>query len=821
MHRRSLTLSSDQILMAPTRLRTATALIGIGFWMLAILSSTSVDSRQVVASEPTVADAGTGEAAALLEFNREIRPILSEHCFQCHGPDRATREAGLRLDLQESAVAVIEPGDAEASELVRRILSDDPDEQMPPPNVKKEPLSPEHRALLVRWIEQGAEYQTHWALVPPAVKFPPAVKVPFAAENASVVESAAAWVRNPIDNFVMARLQQRGLTASPAADRLTLLRRVTLDLTGLPPTPEEADAFLADTSPGSYQRLIDRLMLSHRYGERMALPWLEAARYADTDGYQNDRYRYMHRWRDWVIMAFNENMPYDQFVIEQLAGDLLPDATLRQQIATGFCRNHRINSEDGSIPEEWRVENVVDRVDTVGTVFLGMTVGCARCHDHKYDPISQKEYYQLFAYFNNVAEWGIGPNNGNSPPFIEVPENWPYLEAEQDRAVAVEPLQLRRARETAGNGLQRPQPGSPSTAMVMHELPEPRETFVLLRGQYNMPDRSERLEAAVPAALAIADLPAPRNRLELAQWLTHPDHPLTARVAVNRLWQQFFGAGLVRTSDNFGSQGELPSHPELLDWLAVEFVRSGWNLQHIQKLILCSATYRQDSSVTAESIRRDPQNRLLARGPRHRLSGFAIRDSALAASGLLTPRIGGPSVKPYMPPKIWEAFSNNKYEQDHGESLFRRSLYTYWRRTIPPPTMMNFNAAAREVCTVRVEQTNTPLQALTLMNNQLFVEAARFLAERMMSETGAAVESQIAHGFRLACGRPPSPAEVEVLRRAHDQFLAQYSEESEAAVAVLSVGETPRDAALAVIPHAAMTMTASLILNLDETITKE
>ncbi|MCG8652106.1 MAG: DUF1549 and DUF1553 domain-containing protein, partial [Pirellulales bacterium] len=569
------------------------------------------------------------------------------------------------------------------------------------------------------------------------------------------------------------------------------------------------------------ERLIHRLMKSPRYGEHMALPWLEGARYADTDGYQNDRYRYQHVWRDWVIEAFNHNMPYDQFVIQQLAGDMLPDATLRQQIATGFGRNHRINSEDGSIPEEWRIENVVDRVDTFGTLFLGLTIGCARCHDHKYDPISQREYYQLFAYFNNIAEWGVGPNNGNSPPFIEVPKNWPHLSPQEDRLIVPDPVELRNARQEAGNGLKRPQAGSPSTVMVMHELDQPRETFVLLRGQYNAPDKSQPVTPAVPAALNHSSGANPGNRLELARWLVSPQNPLAARVAVNRIWQQFFAVGLVETSENFGSQGSLPSHPELLDWLASQLVDHGWDLQVIQKQILLSATYQQSSVHSPATARRDPHNRLLARGARIRLPAFTLRDQALANSGLLVETIGGPSAKPYMPPKIWKAISNNTYKQDQGANLFRRSLYTYWRRTIPPPTMMNFNAAAREVCVVRTEATNTPLQALTLMNNIIFIETARFMAERMLREPPPNRRAQIQHGFRLACGRFPSDEEMRVLQRSYQKFQEQYRADQQAAKKLLAVGQTPRDASLPLIDHAAMTMTASLIMNLDEAITKE
>ena len=627
------------------------------------------------------------------------------------------------------------------------------------------------------------------------------------------------WGKSPIDRFVLKRLRHEGLSPSPAASRTTLIRRLTLDLTGLPPTPAEVDRFLADGSPNATERLIDRLMQSPRYGETMALPWLEGSRYADTDGYQNDRYRYQHVWRDWVIEAFNRNLPYDQFVIEQLAGDMLPQATLRQQIATGFGRNHRINSEDGSIPEEWRTENVVDRVDTFGTLLLGLTIGCARCHDHKYDPISQREYYQLFAYFNNIAEWGVGPNNGNSPPFIEVPKSWPHLSPGENSLIDPEPVKLRNARKEAGNGLKRPQAGSPQTVMVMHELDEPRKTFVLQRGQYNMPDKSQPVSPAVPAALRGGEH-APANRLELARWLFRNDHPLTARVAVNRLWQQLFGTGLVETSENFGAQGSQPSHPELLDWLSRELIRSGWDLRVVQKQILLSATYQQSSNVSAELHERDPGNRWLARGPRVRMAGFTLRDQALAASGLLTEVVGGPSVKPYMPPKIWSAISNNRYKQDQGSNLFRRSLYTYWRRTIPPPTMMTFNAAAREVCTVRTETTNTPLQALTLMNNVTFVESARFVAQRMLSDADDAAE-QIRLGFRLLCARYPTDQELAVLESMHEQFLRKYRAAPEEAKRLLAVGAAPPMRTLPAAEHAAMTMTASLILNLDETITKE
>ncbi|TWU67712.1 Planctomycete cytochrome C [Crateriforma conspicua] len=743
--------------------------------------------------------------AEQISFSRDVRPILSDHCFACHGPDEQTREAGLRLDQSESAMSVVAPGDADASELWLRVIEHDPDMVMPPPAVKK-PLSTEQIETLRQWIEQGAPYDGHWSFRPIADVNPP--RVP--DDN---------WSTSPVDQFVLRELRRQGITPSAPADAIALCRRITLDLTGLPPTAEQIERFCNDVPERAVERLTERLMRTPAYGEHMAVAWLEAARYADTDGYQNDRYRYQHVWRDWVIDAFNRHMPYDQFVIEQLAGDMLPAATLRQQIATGFNRNHRINSEDGSIPEEWRTEYVADRVDTFGTVFLGLTVGCARCHDHKYDPISQQDYYQLFAYFNNVAETGVGPNNGNSPPFVPVPESWPLLSDDEDRFVTPEPVKLRRSREAAGNALRRPQPGSPQTVMVMHELDQPRRTFVLARGRYDQPDKNRPVRADVPAAfatMASSDESPPSNRLELARWLFRDDHPLTARVAANRIWQHFFGRGLVPTPDNFGVQGTPPSHPELLDYLANQLIESGWDIQAIQRLILDSQTYQQSSRLTQRSAKNDPDNRWYSRFPRVRLTAFQIRDAALASSGLLVRNVGGPSVKPYMPPKIWSAMSNNKYQQDNGGDLFRRSLYTYWRRTIPPPTMVGFNAADREVCAVQTQSTNTPLQALTLMNNKTFVEAAKWLARRMMTES----DTPIDHGFRLVCGRPPVDAESKVLKEVHDHFLDVYSRDKPAAKQLLDTGEAVGPGVASAPEHAAMTMVASTILNLDEAVTK-
>ncbi|NQV23185.1 MAG: DUF1553 domain-containing protein [Rhodopirellula sp.] len=745
---------------------------------------------------------------ARVDFARQVQPLLADRCFACHGPDEQTREADLRLDLRTSVSELerdsplIVPGKSSESSLFKRISSHDPDVQMPPPGATRQ-LSSKETELIRRWIDQGADWQEHWAFIPPVSRATPEV-------------SDSDWPRNGIDPFILSRLDREQLQPAREAAPETLVRRVTLALTGLPPTPEEIDRFLHDRSPDSYEKLVDRLLASHRYGEHMAMPWLDAARYADTDGYQNDRTRYMWAWRDWLIQALNDGQPFDEFTIEQLAGDLLPDATLRQQIATGFCRNHRINSEGGSIPDEWIVEYVVDRVDTLGTVWMGLTVGCARCHDHKYDPVSQRSYYKLFAYFNSVAEWGLGPNNGNSPPFINVPDDWPLLDRTKDVKIEPAPYEL----VTSQVSVVRPKPGGEKTVMVMAELPESRPTWLLRRGQYNLPDKSEGLTPGLPNSLNASGA-TPRNRKELADWLVSPENPLTARVIVNRHWQHFFGTGLVKTSENFGVQGESPSHPELLDWLALEFVRTGWDVKKLHRLIVTTSTYRQASEVTREQSERDPENRLLARGPRFRFSAHMIRDQALAVSGLLQERIGGPSVKPYAPPGIWKSISNNKYVQDHGASLYRRSLYTYWRRTVPPPTMATFNAAEREVCLVRKDRTNTPLQALTLMNNVAFVEAARFLAERIQREADPNPTAHIKHGFRIVTGRLPQPSEIEPLATAYDRFLNHFETNPQEAPKLLAIGEAPRDDKSPATEHAALTMLANILLNLDEAITLE
>jgi len=737
-----------------------------------------------------------------LDFGRDIRPLLSDSCFNCHGPDAKARKGKLHLG---SRAAVLKSGVLSDGEMLERLKSDDPDERMPPPESTRV-LRPTDRRKLIQWLESGASWpedDRHWSFVPPLRPELPKVK-------------DSEWARNGIDHFVLARLGREGLAPSPDADKATLLRRVTYDLTGLPPTLKELDSFLLDESSRAYETAVDRLLGSPRYGEHMGLDWLEASRYADTDGYQNDRLRYMWVWRDWLIRALNEDMPFDRFVVEQMAGDLLPERNFYTQVATGFNRNHRINSEGGSIPDEWIVEYVADRVETMGTMFLGLTLTCSRCHDHKYDPIRQKDFYRLFAFFNNVAEAGLGPNNGNSPPFIKVPKSWPNLSEKEAAFVKPNPVKI-TIQQTS---VPRPQPGAANTVMVLHELARPRDTYRLERGQYDQPDKSEKLRPATPPVLGAWKETWPRNRLGLARWLVDPSHPLTSRVTVNRLWQHHFGIGLVKTSDNFGVQGEAPSHPGLLDWLAKEFIRRGWKLKDMHRLIVTSSAYRQSSAASGELFQRDPENRLLARGPRKRLSANAIRDTALFSSGLLAGQIGGPSVKPYMPPGIWASISNSKYKRDKGDKLYRRSLYTYWRRTLPPPTLMTFNAAARETCIVRVDHTTTPLQALASMNNIAFVEAARFLAERVLRAKGLKHPERIERAFRLVVSRAPRPEESRILMADLRYYLQEFKGKPATAKRLLAVGEKPHGKTVNPVQLAAYTLIANTIFNLDEAISQ-
>ena len=752
-----------------------------------------------------------------IDFRREILPILSDHCFLCHGPDSKTRKADLRLDVKEGALRpkgpVIVPGKSAESELFRRISSTDPDEVMPPRKSGKA-LSPRQVDLLKAWIDRGATWSRHWAFEPPKRLSPPMVKEP-------------GWARNPIDVFILHRLESEKLAHSPPTARGTLIRRVFLDLTGLPPSPRDVEAFVADNSPDAYERLVDRLLASPSYGERMAMDWLDGARYADTNGYQNDFARTMWPWRDWVIAAFNANQPFDRFTIEQIAGDLLPGATQSQRIATGFNRNNRTVTEAGSIEEEWRVENAVDRIETTATVFLGLTMGCARCHDHKYDPVSQSEFYRFFGYFNSVNEKGVyTETKGNVPPLIVLPrpEDTRRL-GEFDLAISVARAYGTKKHAEALVKQKAEYEKTIPSVMVMEEMPKPRPMYLLKRGQYDQPDRTRTLEPGTPSCLPSPPKGASRDRLGLARWLVSPENTLTARVEVNRIWQHHFGVGLVKTAENFGVQGELPSHPELLDWLATELIRTGWDVKAMHRLIVTSATYRQASRVSKDLVAHDPENRLLARGPRFRLSAEVVRDNALVIAGLLASRVGGPSVKPYQPAGLWEELAGGAgegpYIQDKGPNLYRRSLYVYRKRTVPHPALATFDAPSRETCQVKRARTNTPLQALELLNDVAYVEAARALGQLMLSEGGCSPEDRIAYAFRRAMARTPTPAELAVLRRGLERYLSAYRSDPGAADHLIHHGESPASPHVDRVELAAYTATAGVILNLDETISQE
>jgi hypothetical protein len=830
-----------------------------------------------------------GVAATPIDFHRDVRPVLSDACFRCHGPDAAARKSGLRLDLREAALLPAKsgalplvPGHPEQSEMFRRLTAPDPTEVMPPAEVHP-PLTAEQRERIRRWIAEGAEYPRHWSLVPP-------VRTPVPSLPASTDPTGGTTrVTHPVDAFIQEALARQGLVPSPEADRTTLIRRVTLDLTGLPPTPSEVDAFLADRTPSAYERVVDRLLTSPRYGERMAQDWLDVARYADSNGYQVDRDRELWAWRDWVIQAFNRNLPFDQFTVEQLAGDLLPNPTLDQRIATGFHRNHLVNEEGGVIAEEFLAEYCADRVETTATVWLGLTFNCARCHDHKFDPVTQRDFYSLLAFFHNVPEQGVGNYGVNirrsTPPFLQLPTPEQATRIADLRAALAE-TQRRLAQVDAtlladlSDWLARDLPATPAptpevkaarlkpadqrndaerklltefrlgadperaalarqaanwqsqieaadlaipVTLVMAERDTPRPTFILKRGAYDQP--GEAVTPDSPAALPAFPAHLPRNRLGLARWLTDPRHPLTARVTVNRLWQSLFGQGLVRTPGDFGAQGEWPSHPELLDWLATEFVGSGWNVKSLVRLLVTSATYRQDSRSNPALLTADPENRWLARGPRYRLSAEAIRDQALSVAGLLAGPIGGPSVKPYHPPGLYEQVvagsSADSYVQDHGQSLYRRTLYTYWKRSVPNPALLLFDVPFRETCTVRRSRTTTPLQALNLLNDPTYVEAARGLARRLMLHGGAQPADRIRYGFRLVTGRHPQPRELTVLVAGFQRAAASYRPDPAGAAALLAVGESGTDATLDPVEWAAYTLVASTLLNLDETVTRE
>jgi hypothetical protein len=751
-----------------------------------------------------------------VRFNRDIRPILSNRCFKCHGPD--LKKGGLDLQSRDTALKelksgskAIVPGKLADSLLIDKITAEEATERMPP---KGDPLTAEQIAKLKAWIEQGARYEEHWAYVKPARPPLPAVK-------------DQAWPRTSIDFFVLARLEQEGLSPAGEADKAVLLRRVSLDLTGLPPTPREVDAFLADRSPEAYERVVDRLLASPHYGEHQARHWLDQARYADTNGYEKDDRRSIWPYRDWVINAFNRDLPFDQFTIEQLAGDLLPNATTEQKIATGFHRNTMVNTEGGTDDEEFRVAAIVDRVNTTMAVWMGTTIGCAQCHNHKFDPFTTNEYYQLFAFFNSTADRG----RENAPELpLPTPEQAARLQVLKDEigrqqafldatgpVLGTAGLVASRAQIAA---LRKEEAANrPVTTLVMKELPQPRPTHVMKRGNHK--NLGDEVSPSVPAKLHPLPSGAPANRLGLARWLVDPDNPLTGRVTMNRIWSRYFGRGLVETSEEFGTQGEPPTHPELLDWLATELIDQRWSLKAVHKRIVMSATYRQSARVTPESYKRDPFNRLYARGPRFRLDAEMVRDNALAISGLLDRKLGGPSVFPYQPDGIWfNPYSGDKWVMSTGGDQYRRGVYTFWRRTAPYAAFMAFDAPSREVVCERRPRTNTPLQALATLNDKVFVEASAALARRILSEAKGEPKDRATYGFRLCVSRTPTAKELDILLRLYEENLAKYKQDLPAAQAMAKGGakELPKDVVAAEL--AAWTVIANVLLNLDETITK-
>lgn len=833
-----------------------------------------------------------------VRFNRDIRPILADTCFRCHGPGQ--KKAGLRLDRREEALkptksgeTPLVPGKPDDSELVRRIFASEPDQVMPPTSTKKI-LSAEQKALIKRWVAQGAKYEKHWAFQTP-VK--PAVPK---------VEGAGYRIINPIDAFLAERLKRDGLPMAPEADRETLIRRVAFALTGLPPTIQEVDLFLGDSSSRAYENMVERYLFSPRFGEEMARHWLDIARYADTHGLHLDNERSMWPYRDWVVRAFNDNLRFDEFTVDQIAGDLLPNATPDQLVATGFSRCNVSTGEGGSIESEWIFRNAVDRTSTASEAWMGLTLGCAVCHDHKYDPVSSEDFYSLYSFFYSADGPALDSNVLVHEPAVKLPSPAQKAKlAELDRGIVETRQQIDRSyaslayKDPESPGADPsasfvawlakggPTAGTPpddikplldrlkdkkstpddqaklreyylkhvcattskqfkplldrSAALtkeradldasipatfIFKEMSAPREAFVMVRGQYDKPGK--KVEPGTPAFLPPLAKGNPKGRatrLDLGRWLVAPEHPLTARVAVNRFWQQLFGTGLVKTSFDFGTQGEVPSHPELLDWLAVTFRESGWDMKGLVRMMVTSAAFRQSSRVTPELLKRDLENRLYARGPRFRLDAEQIRDNALYVSGLVNLSMGGKGVRPYQPPNIWEpvAFTGSNtqfYKADSGPALYRRSLYTFLKRTAPPPFMANFDGPSRETFCTRRERSNTPLQALQLMNDVQHVEAARAFAERILTEGGSTPNERITWAFRTVVARQPEAGELATLADELKAHLARFSGDPEAAKRLISVGDSKPRAGLPAPEVAAYTLVANTLLNLDETLTR-
>lgn len=735
-----------------------------------------------------------------VSYNFHVRPILSDKCFACHGPDANKREAGLRLDIPEEAFKALKDNPAahalvpykpDASEVFLRISSTDSATMMPPKSSNLK-LNPYEISVLEKWIKQGAKYEKHWAFTPPKLPAVPAV-------------NNTKWVKNEIDRFILKKLEQNRLQPNGEADKERLLKRLSFDLTGLPPSIEMMDKFLADKGSNAYEKVVDQLMSSPAYGEKMALHWLDIARFADSHGYQDDNYRSQWPWRDWVIHAFNENMPYDKFITWQLAGDLMPNATKEQLLATGFNRNHKITEEGGVVDEEYRVEYVTDRTNTFGKAIIGVTLECAHCHDHKYDPLSQKEYYQVFAFFNNVKEVGIegvvgGPETYAKKPLMEI-----------SNADVKNILTFVNKQDT--NRL---------IVSIMGDQDTTRKTYILKRGVYDA--HGDEVSAGTPKSLLSFSNDYPKNRLGLSQWLFNKQNPLTSRVFVNQVWQEIFGRGIVKTSGDFGMQGELPTHPELLDWLAVDFMNHKWDIKRLVKQIVFSATYRQSAIVTPEKLKVDPDNILMARSSRYRVPAEIVKDVVLASSGLLVKTIGGPSVKAYQPPGLWEGATSGrgqlaKYVQDHGESLYRRGMYNFIKRTVPPPNMGIFDASNRDQCEVKRNKTNTPLQALVMLNDPTVLEASRFLAGNLLEEKGNP-DDKITKAFRLIVCRKPSVKEQQLLSAYYADQLKIYSKNNKDADRVLAVGEYPMNTRVSKTAMAALMEVITTIYNLEETITR-
>ncbi len=736
-----------------------------------------------------------------ISYNFQVRPILSDKCFACHGPDGNKRKAGFRLDLADSAFLPLKetkgafalvPGKPEESEIYKRVISSDPGYQMPVPESHLGLLSQEEQDIIKQWIAEGAKYEKHWAFTPPKKSKVPAI------ENTE-------GVKNEIDNFVIAAQKQKGLAMNPEADKERLLRRLSLDLTGLPPTIGLMDSFLADKSPDAYEKMVERLLHRPSYGEKMTLHWLDVARYADSYGYQDDNIRTQWPWRDWVIHAFNENIPYDKFLTMQIAGDMLPEATKEDILATGFFRNHKYTEEGGVIPEEYRIEYILDKTKTFSKGIMGITMECAQCHDHKYDPFSQQDYYSLFAFFNNTREVGY-----EGDVSVSTPAKKPLLEInDADRKDLLNFINYKDTGKL--------------TVSVLGELDTMRQTYVLDRGVYDAPAAPVQPHA-VPAVMKYDTTEFPRNRLGLAAWTVDRNNPLTARVYVNQLWQELFGRGIVKTTGDFGMQGELPTHPQLLDWLAVDFMEHHWDIKRLVKQIVMSATYRQSAKLSKEAINTDPENIFLSYAPRIRLPAEQVRDLLLATSGLLVKEIGGPSVKPYQPKGLWEAASSGRgvlatYQQDHEDDLYRRGIYTFIKLTVPPPSMVLFDASNRDQCEVKRLNTNTPLQALMMLNDPTMLEASRVLAEKLAQEKLSST-AKITKAFRLITSRTPDAKELEVLQSYFDDQLASFKNRKLDAALTLKPGEFPQMEVDDKNAAAALMKTISAIYNLEESIMK-